>query len=362
MPNIFGKDWSDYTHLRDIESDRKPRGLTEYLQKKNMNFSDFELNKGVKTLRGMQDSVDPAAGVTWLRSNLSAMQPEVDEILYSNFRLQELLPIKTDIPEGAKSYFYQVVDHKGRGTFIDNRGIMAPTATASAKTVTYDIRLGGIVAKWSNEDLRAALFGGVNLEAETIQAATEGSLDHIEAVGIGTSPEEWFEGITNLSKVPVITAATPWSSLSGDDLIKAITSPITSLIENTHEIFGRVIKSDLALYIPISLMDQLQSYRASVSDRTIMELTQKNNAWTHYTGRPLQFKQVQELDTAGGGNTRRVLYGFPTEPRVWEFSMPISPRAGVVIQEHFGVSLSFEYKISGVNAKRPEAMLYVDNV
>jgi len=366
MPNIFGKHYSEYSHLADIEAKYGKPGLIAHLRKRNLNFNNFEPNKGAKNLpkrASMQDALtDFAEGVTWFSSNLSAMQPEIDEILYSSFRLPNFFPMLTNIPEGAKSYFYRVVNKFGQGEFIDNLGTSAPTATMSASTVNYDIRRGGILAQWSDEDLRNAIFGGINLETETIRAATEGCMDHIEKVGVGTTTEDWFEGLINLSQVPITVAPTPWSSLSGDDLLQEITAPITTIIENTFEIFGRVINTDLAIYIPISLVDDLQKYRATNSDRTIFELAQTNNAWTKYTNRAIQFKYVQELETAGGSATRRVLYGYPDENRVWEMGMSISPRAVRTVTEKYGITVPFEYKISGLNVKRPTAMLYIDNV
>ncbi|MEE9451887.1 MAG: major capsid family protein [Gammaproteobacteria bacterium] len=308
---------------------------------------------------------EPAQGVTWFTNNLEAIQAEIEEILYSEFRLNSYFPFVKNIPEGAQTYSYRVTDKQGNAGFIENFGTNANTAHVSAKIVPYVIQLGGIIAEWSMEDLRAAIMAGIPLDRETIEAATNASMEHIEQVGLGTVADPRFEGLLTLSGVPIDLATAPWDTLTPDALVAEIQSFITQIISQTNEIFGRVIREQLALYVPLPIANLIRNTRlSSVNDTSIWQYVSVNNLWTQYTnGKPLDMQIVQELEDFGTvGGQSRVLYGYPTASKVWEFAMPMSPRVNRIIPEAYSFTAPLEYKISGLNAKRPGGLLYVDGV
>jgi len=189
-------------------------------------------------------------------------------------------------------------------------------------------------------------------------------MQHIERVGLGTDTEQnRFEGMLNSTGIPILTnTAGTWDTLSPDQIIEQINSIAARVITQTHEIFGRNLKVDACLYLSIERYALLNTPRASFSDSTIFEFIQDSNMWTKYTGRKLLIKAVQELSSAGVGGVQRAIWGYPTEDRVWEMAMPISPRVLHVNRENFYYTAPMEYKISGLNVKRGVGCLYFDAI
>lgn len=360
--NIFGKTVEDYRWLQDLQANRAT--YEAFMRsKRGAQFKVLHNDKAIGYGRKNLIQDDPAQAISFLTNNLEAIQAEIEEIMYSEFRLDDYFPINRNIPEGAQTYAYRVVDKQGQGRFIENYGTNAETASVTAQIVPYVMELGGIIPHWSIEDLRSATFGGIPLDTETIRAGTEGCMQHIERVGLGTDVDQnRFEGLLNIANVPVVVAPTPWTSLDPTDIINQINEYLSLIISQTNEIFGRNISADLALYIPISILGVLERPREAFSDKTIWEFVRDQNVWTRYTGRPLQQRVVVEFDTAGGGGSQRILFGYPTESRVWEMGMSISPRVIKVIEREFSFNAPMEYKISGLNVKRPGGLLYVDGV
>jgi hypothetical protein len=171
MPNIFGKEQHQYTHLMDAKEKKLLDGHNKALARRGR-VHDFQaLNNPLKAK--LNDTESAAQALSYVTNNQQAIMAEMEEILYTEFRLPGVLPLKTSgIPEGAKSFSYRVVNRYGKGKFIDNDGKTAPSATVSQGLVPYTLEYAGIVPEWSIEDARAAAFGGLALDTETIEAQT----------------------------------------------------------------------------------------------------------------------------------------------------------------------------------------------
>lgn len=373
MPNIFGKEITDYQHLTDqcVTADNR---FNDAVARRIMDAPgltgrkhDFHALDSLRIRKSMTDQELVTQAVGFVTNNLQAIQAEIEEILYLDMRYDEWLPVVTNIPEGAQTYAYRVVDRHGRGKFINREGNDAGNASVSVGLVPYAIGYGGIRAKWTLEDLRAAMFSGIGLDTETINAAMQGCMDHIEQVAIDGDPITGggygFQGITNLTGVTTTTASGPIAGMTGDELVSFIQTQVGALIEATNTIFPRRIGRTLALYFPTAQYNTVTTLPYGDNrDKTAWEFVSVNNPWTKRTGQPLQLREVIELDGAGAGNTDRMILGFPDENRVWEMAMPISPRVITTNNMGFNIDAPIEYKISGVNLKRPAGVRYVDGI
>ena len=377
--NIFGKQPQDYKHLQDakkISSSNYHKILRDGFRKsiapqfKNnprATRHDFDVFRedryGNMFFRDRNIFFDAATGIEFLTSNLAAVAAEIEEIAYSVFRLNDYFPINTKIPEGARSWNYRYTDFVGRAGFIDNNGTNTNTAQVLNQQVAYNLAYGGMKPFYSIEDLREAQTAGIPLDSKMIEGATTACYQHIEQIGLGTAPDQVGEGFLNVSKVPVTTVVTPLNQLTPDEAVQQLKGYINAIVQRTNEIFGKVFKGDMAFYVSNTLDQYLQEYRATFSDMTIWSAVKKDNLWTRMTGRELQLKYLQELDTAGVGGTQRLIIGYPQDDRVLDLGMSIAPRVYEIDKEGRNFTIDLEYKISpGVNAKRPGGMSYIDNV
>ena len=290
----------------------------------------------------------------------------IDEIMYTDYRLPEMIPIITAIPDGATSYSYRVLDKAGLGRFIDLHGDTAPSANVGLRNVPYLLGYAGIQAKWSIEDLRRAMFLGVPLDTSTIDAATNGAMDHIEIVGLEGDDEMGFKGLTNLATTGVSAVSRTDSSatledMTGDEMHQFLDKQIVGMIESTQEVFGRRIKAGLSVYLPIAQAAEVNRKRLVDRDQTAWQYFQQHNAWKKYTGMDVDLKWLAELDGAGSSNTDRMILGI-NDVRIMEMAIPIMPRALTTINKGYTYCVPFEYKMSGLNLKRPAGIRYIDAV
>ncbi len=363
MPNIFGKESSEYRYLTDSvpEAAKNLRQIGKHRFDQLGSFHDAILKSRFSDV----ELVTQAIGFT--TNNLEAIQAEIDEVLYLDFRADEWLPFVTNIPEGAQTYAYRVLDRQGRGTFIERRGTNATDASISMAKVPYSLAYGGLNASWTREDLRSAAFTGVGLDTETINAATIGAMDHIETIAINGDVDNdagiSFEGITNLTGVTTGTAAKTILLQSGDELQAFLTAQISAIIADSSTIFGSRIRSKLAFYLPtVQYNEVVTKPYGDNRDKTVWEFVRMNNAWTARTGQPVELREVIELKGAGAAGVDRMITGFPDESKVWEMALPISPRVINTFDTGFVLNAPIEYKCSGVNLKRPAGVRYTDGI
>lgn len=363
MPDIFGRNVHDYRHLAKLESKKLLDSHNAHLKRKGRvhNFDALpDIHSPVKM--PFNDVEASAQAVHFVTNNLQAIQAMIEEQLYTDFRLNEFFPIISNIPEGARTYSYRVINKYGLGKFIDNTGRDANNANVSLQNVPYNLEYGGIIPSWTIEDLRAAAFTGVALDTETINAGTTGCMDHIETVGIEGDSTYNLTGLINDPEIPSGSEAKTIANMTADEMVAFVQDNVSAIIEQTQEVFSRLIRTGLTLYLPIAQEAKIGDTKlADDASKTVWEYVSVNNQWTRRTGETLKMQTVAELAGAGAGSTDRALFGF-NNARVMEMAMPIQPRIVRTLETHYGVDAPMEYKISGLNVKRPTAMRYRDGI
>jgi len=363
MPDIFGREQSDYSYLQDYrEAGILDSHNQQLAARERVHNFDALPSPHAPVQVPLQDEEAAAQAIHFVTNNMQAIQAVVEEILYTDFRLDEYFPIVTNIPEGVRSYAYRVTNRYGKGKFIDNSGKDAGTASVSLQTVPYNIERGGIIPNWNDADLRSAAFTGIALDTKTIEAGTEGCLDHIEEVGLLGNSAYGFEGLINNSDIPASGSAKTIANMSPDEMVAFIQTNVAAIIAQTSEVMSRIIKGGLTIYLPLAQETLIGDTKlADDASKTVWEYVKVNNQWSRRTGTELKMQTVAELAGAGDGGSDRCLFGFNNE-RIMEMAMPIQPRIVRTIERHYGIDAPMEYQISGLNVKRATAMRYVDDI
>ena len=408
MPDIFGREAQQYQHLQALS---RAGLLQQQLSQRAAQAGDpphdfHSLGRGFGQVGfGVRPGGDGmlsrneanAQAVGFLTNNLQALHSQIEEILYTEFRLPGMVPIITNVPEGAKTYAYRVVDEAGLGQFIENNGDSAPNANVAQRIVAYKLRYGGIVPSWTLEDLRNAAMTGIPLDTHTINAGMTGALNHIEQVAFTGIPEEDQAGgdadvidVPGLINMPHQNSnpvglvrqellALPAGAVDGDDpedgffggstaeeLRNMIVDRIGQVITDTEEVFGRTIRSGMCIYLPRAKYNYLTSTPFGDNrDKSVWDFIKMYNPWTEETGETPMLKSILELKNAGedrsGTRTHRMVIAI-NDMRVWEMAIPIYPRVITTIFLGYDVKAPMEYKISALNLKRPSTIRYIDGI
>ena len=371
MPDIFGREPEDYAVVGAMQTagawDRHQRALAER-RPSAMPTHDFTaLGGGVPAQ--FQRATEDQQAVGYLTNNLLALQSMIDEIMYTAYRLPEFVHLNTNIAEGARTYGVRVMDRVGRANRITAPGYDAPSATVSEAIETQELHWYGLDAEWSVDELRGAMFGGVPLDTQSIEAAVTGTMETMEAVGL-TGGGFAERGLVNLAtgtgagQVNTSTASGTFSTLTAVQIRDAINGEISKVIEGSRETLGRSVTTGMTVYLPGAQYDLLtHRYVGDNAERTIMATLMDDNPWTHFTGNPINIARVLELDSAlnPGVTNDRMVTALKHE-RVAEMGVSIMPRVLRILDQGRVIVAQVEAKFSPLFVKRPKTIYYLETI
>lgn len=369
--DIFGRNPEDYTIVRELQETkaweryqagnaaRRPLAHPEH---------DFEaLGSGLSP--ELERATEDQQAIGYLTNNVLSIQTMVDEIMYTAYRLPSFIHINTSIADGATSYGVRVRDRVGKAQRISAPGFEAPSATASESLVTQNIHWYGLDAEWSIDELRGAMFAGIPLDVEAVEAAVTGTLETMEAVGL-TGGGYSDKGLLNLAttgddSATLITQSVneTFADLTPVAIRNLINGRISHIISSTKETLGRNITMGMTVYLPGEQYDLLTTlYIGDNAERTLMKSIMDDNPWSHFTkGSPLNIERVIELEGAGASDTDRMIVALKHE-RVAEMGVSIPPRVLRIMEKGRVVCAQVEAKFSPLFVKRAATIQYVDAI
>ena len=371
MPDIFGRERGDYQHIRAIDSqmgeqawERNQDGLvSRYSSYGPVNRHDFQILG-----RAPQD----ATAVGFLTNNLLAIQSVADEILYTAYRLPQYVAINSSIPEGAQTYGVRVRDRVGQAERVTAPSYDAPSATVAETIITNRMHYYGLDAIWSLDELREAMFAGVPLDTESVDAAVRGTMETMEAVGLTGGNITGVRGLLNLpynsgpadDRVTRTAATQTFESMTSIEIRNLINSELSAVIEVSRETIGRNISSGMTVYLPGTQYDLLTTlYIGDNADKTLMRAILEDNPWTHFSGTALSIVRVLELSneiTTSLASDRMVVALRNT--RVAEMGVSINPRVLRILDHGRVVRAQIEAKFSNLFVKRASTIRYTDGI
>jgi len=382
MPDIFGRVESGYTHLQDMNTfmgedawerhqrARLPVVTAETPYNPQFMAHDFDsLGRGHELLQTRNPETTTALGLM-IHTGMQIMTM-VDEIYYQAARLDQFVALNTSIAEGAISYAVQVMDRTGKARRISDVGDDVPTATVSRGLVPHQLHYYGLDAKWSIEDLRQALFQGIPLSEESIQAAVVGHMEEMEDTGF-TGSDYAEHGLFNLpysatpsgDQVHWRKSAKTFAGMSQVEIRTAICRELSAVITDSREIIGRQpgLIEGMTVYLSGPQYDELSTRLIGDNqDKSIRQSLMDDNPWTHFTGRPLNIERVIELEGIGDGDSDRMLIALRNN-RIAEMGVPFGPRLIRILDEGRFIRAQLESKFSTLFVKRPSSMRYVDGI
>lgn len=362
--NIFGKNPQDYTLIN-----AQCAGMTHQQVMDCLRASGDKVNWNVDFSRKnfADAAATTAAAFGLVTSNLEAVTAEIENILRERFKIPEFIPMNTSIPEGATSYSIRVVNQYGKGKFINKDGSNVEKATASVGKILFNIEYAGIEPTWTLQELRECLFTGIALDTQTLEAAVQGAMDHIQSVGFEGDADVGFKGLINHDEVPVYQGEVPDFAdvdTTADAMIDFVQALVTELGVSTNEIiYDHFGTGPLYMVCPTVMFDRIASKKCSSdATMTVAQYLARNNPWTERTGQPMTFKSLPRMKDAAETGTGRCMV-YPFSNRIMEMAMPISPSVITTdASAGYVVKAPMEYSMSGVNMKRPTLMLYADGV
>jgi hypothetical protein len=301
---------------------------------------------------------DAQAAMGFVLSQTSHVETAVNETVYPDIQYPGLIPVDTSAHPFAQTVTYYSSDKFGAAGWINGNADdipLAGTELAEFKTSVYTAAIG---YGWGWEEVNVAMMLGRNLPNDDAMAARRAYEEMVDRVMLRGDAQKNFKGLLNY---PGVTAASltngDWdgTGTTEDQILQDMNDLILGIATDT--LYTSV--ANTVLMSPAKL-NSLATRRLGDTTMTVLEFLRKNNTYTAMTGQPLEIRALRGLETAGAGNTQRII-AYRKDPQVLKAHIPMPHRFLPVYQDgplHWVVPGVF--RLGGLDIRRPKEVRYGD--
>lgn len=303
---------------------------------------------------------DAQAALGFVRSQTTHIETAVNETVYPDIQYPSLIPVDTSAHPFAQTVTYYSSDKFGKAEWINGNADdipLAGTERAEHKTSVYMAAIG---YGWGYEEIQHAMMLGINLPNDDAMAARRAYEEMVDRVALRGDATKGFSGLIGY---PGVTAASAvngdWdgTGTTEDQILEDVNAGILGVASDT--LYTSVANTIL---LPPAKLNSLATRRLGDTTMTVLEFLRRNNTYTAMTGQPLDIRAVRGLETAGTGQTQRMI-AYRRDPQVLKLHIPMPHRFLPVYQDgplHWVVPGVF--RLGGLDIRRPKEVRYVDGI
>ena len=288
---------------------------------------------------------------------LEAIKAQTYDVKRANLNALQLMPVSTDVPEGATTITYRQYDTVGMAKVIANYANDLPRADVTGKEFTSNIRSIGNAFGYNTQEIRSAIFAGVNLPARKAMAATRAHQEKINALAFTGDADHGLPGLISNANVPEVTLAADgtgssktFASKTADKIVRDVNALVNKIISQSKGVHRAT-----EVWMPVEQYALIATTQNSTaSDTTILQFLQQVHPG-------VTFRQVVELDGAGASGADR-MYAIENSRDNWAIEIPMMMKMYSPQQKGLEFEVPVESRFGGVIIEYPLSMCFSDGI
>ena len=288
---------------------------------------------------------------------LEAIKAQTYDVKRANLNALQLMPVSTDVPEGATTITYRQYDTVGMAKVIANYANDLPRADVTGKEFTSNIRSIGNAFGYNTQEIRSAIFAGVNLPARKAMAATRAHQEKINALAFTGDADHGLPGLISNANVPEVTLAADgtgssktFASKTADKIVRDVNALVNKIISQSKGVHRAT-----EVWMPVEQYALIATTQNSTaSDTTILQFLQQVHPG-------VTFRQVVELDGAGASGADR-MYAIENSRDNWAIEIPMMMKMYSPQQKGLEFEVPVESRFGGCVIPYPLAFAFSDGI
>jgi hypothetical protein len=212
----------------------------------------------------------------FLARELETILSRTFEVEYADIKYSAVLPISTEVGNGADSFTYRVFDKQGSMKVIGDKAQDLPRADVLRKEVTHPVRsLGASFAYTIQETRAAAMVPGMNLEQRRANAVRRAYEEKVEEIAYFGEPGSGMKGFFNNDQVDK-TVPNKWfddAAITTDEMLELLNELPTRLVQDSN-----MKEMPNTMLVPYDVFRVISTTpRSTTSDTTVMEFFLRTN-------------------------------------------------------------------------------------
>lgn len=306
----------------------------------------------------------PSLALNFLRTAQNYIEPQIYRREYPDFQYRELVPVDTSAPEWTTRIdFFSMGDDVGEAREFAPDGDDIPFVDFQLDKGDSRVFMAGIGYRYNLQELAHAQAYGIQLDTDRADAARRKYELFVDQVAFVGRPKMGMTGLVTSTSVTALIAANgaagtaTWETKTSDEIVRDVNRVLSDVFIGSNG-----IEQADTLLLSHSRYELIATRRLTdQQSTTLLEHIQRVNVYTARTGRPLTIRAVFGLETAGAGNTRRMVV-YRRDPSVVKIHIPMPLRWLQAEQRLLKYEVPGVFRLGGVEFRRPGAARYMDGI
>lgn len=223
------------------------------------------------------DAAFPGLGA-FLAKQLQEKLPEVLQESRPAKVGMQLFPLDASIPEGARSYTYEMMYESGRAAWLSSKPGDVPKVEVAKEEFEHPIRPLGIAAEWSLDEIKAAQFAGTDIVSSKMRVARDACDQFLEDALWNGDANLGIWGLFTNPHIPRRALSYALAEGTSADNAIATINGLISWFVGKHK--GSILRKSVRLLVKDEAYAWLSSTpRSSTSDTTVLAFVVANNPY-----------------------------------------------------------------------------------
>lgn len=288
----------------------------------------------------------------WLERELELIESEVARIQYSEIKYASLIPVDYTGGPGIRSITYRILDHIGEFEFIQDESDDLPTVDIVRDEVTMNVYARGAGYRYTVDEVYAAQYEGLALEAERINSVRLAYEQDTQRIAYFGKSSHSMEGLFNSSQVDVVSTST-WFGYSADpdDMLAILNYAADAIVGGSNQV--EVPDTLLLAYDDYAVISKTRASNAS--DTTVLEYFLRTNPYIR------NVEPVNELAASKsyGNLSKNRLVAYKRDPSKIKLRVTMPLQFLPVQAKGLKFLRPAMYKIGGAQVKYPKSLIYL---
>jgi hypothetical protein len=210
----------------------------------------------------------------FLARELETILARTFEVEYADIKYSSLIPISSEVGNGADSFTYRVFDKQGSMKVIGDKAQDLPRADVLRKEVTHPVRsLGASFAYTVQETRAAAMVPGMNLEQRRANAVRRAYEEKVQEIAYFGDSASGMKGFFNNDQVDKTVPNKWFDAATTDEMLELLNEAPTRLVQNSN-----MKEMPNTMLVPYNVYRIISTTpRSATSDTTVMEFFLRTN-------------------------------------------------------------------------------------
>lgn len=316
---------------------------------------DAALSDHARTFRD-KNFTDAQVGLAFLTPQLYRIEAEVYQTRYPSFDYSALAFVNTEGGLWSPGSVFHSGDIAGEAQFFNTSANDMPYAGVSQTQFLQENRLAAIGYKYDIGELNRAAMLGRNLPSDKAMAASKVAEQFCYKTFVSGNAEKNMPGLINNSAVSAAAATNgSWAAATPDEIADDMFEALDDIAVNTVD-----VHKGATLLIPSTGFRYASKKRMTDGNETVISYVRKT--FREANGMDVTIRGVRDLETAGSGNSRRMV-AYDNSREVVQFHLPgghtfLPARQKSDTEYSVGGLLN----IGGTEIRLPKAVTYRDGI